>query len=172
METRRRIAITTTSGFLSPPRCLTFQQIMMVEFCLTLLFSTGMLAAALSDLEHRRVANGLIIGLAITAAAWIVVTGQWWNAAGILPAALLYLLCYKGGRGIGGADIKLAAATGLFHGLFDVLPVLLCACVVALAVELAMRLFKTRHKGGIPLCFYLGLSSITFCAMQLAQIRA
>ena len=143
---------------------------MIVELGLAMLFSAGMLAAALSDLEHRRVDNRLILLLAIIAAIWIAACGQWWNHAGILPAALLYLLCYKNGQGIGGADIKLAAATGLFHGLIGVLPVLLCACVSALAAELAMRLFKARHKGGIPFCFYLGLSSICLTMLHFARL--
>ena len=133
---------------------------MIVKLGLAMLFSAGMLAAALSDLEHRRVDNRLILILAIIAAIWIPAFCQWGNLAGLLPAALLYLLCYKNGQGIGGADIKLTAAAGLFHGLFGVLPVLLCACISALAAELAMRLFKARHKGGIPFCFYLGLSSL------------
>jgi len=143
---------------------------MIVELGLAMLFSAGMLAAALSDLEHRSVDNKLILMLAIIAALRIVACGQWWNLAGILPAALLYLFCYKNSQGIGGADIKLAGAAGLFHGLFGVLPVLLCACVSALAAELTMRLFKTRHKGGIPFCFYLGLSSIAANMLYVTRL--
>lgn len=143
---------------------------MIVKLGLAMLFSAGMLAAALSDLKCRRVSNVIILTLAIIAALRIVACGQWWNPAGLLPAALLYLFCYKNSQGIGGADIKLAAATGLFHGLFGIFPVLLCACISALAAELTMRLFKTRHKGGIPFCFYLGLSSIATNMLYVTRL--
>ena len=66
---------------------------------------------------------------------------------GVFAGGLLLLVyLVTGRRGIGGGDIKLMAASGLFLGSSWVLYALFFGCVLAVAVELPRKVFGKRNS--------------------------
>ena len=79
------------------------------------MFLLLLLAASLSDLKRREIPDRL--QLAIASLTFLSFSpGNFWGILGALPY-LLVALFFGGCEGMGGGDIKLAAATGLVLGL-------------------------------------------------------
>lgn len=83
---------------------------------------------------------------------------------GFFAASSLFLVIYliTKGKGIGGGDVKLMAASGLFLGREKILLAMAIASVTALIVHTALMLFR---KKGHTLAFGPYLSAGVFFAM-------
>lgn len=123
--------------------------------------------AALSDLRKRVVPNRLA---ALMLGAWaLVIVPQLFlrtedglrlllsGAVGALLAGVVFLTVYLvSRRGLGGGDVKLMAASGLYLGFNGVLPAMLYGSVLAALAALALILLKKiKPKDAIPLAPFL-----------------
>ncbi len=115
-----------------------------------------LLAMALIDLDTKYLPddlNGplLWIGLVVAALGWTVPlhTALWGAVAGYLPLWLVskgYKLV-RGIDGMGGGDLKLLAALGVWLGWHAVLPIILIASIVGVCVTVPAKLLA-RHGDG------------------------
>lgn len=152
---------------------------------LTLIFALLLIAAAVEDAVRLRISNViclLILGAAFVA---IAITGPkpalWQNI--VVFGALLGIgtLLFASGK-LGGGDVKLLAAAGLWFdirsGIVMLTTVLLAGGVLALLI-LAMRMFHwsegavarvriLKPKGGIP----YGVAIATGVLIATAMLRA
>lgn len=126
-----------------------------------LLLLTVIAGFALYDIRHKRVPNkALAFSLPVFLAAPFIHAAKQ-GLPGVFPAGLsallgaaagfgillLAALLSKDGAGVGGGDIKLAAAIGFAYGPWGILPILLTASILCLPVAG----FYSRTKKGQPL---------------------
>ena len=124
-------------------------------------------AASLTDLVEKRVPNLLVAGLAV---AWLLVTAPLFlfdpsRAAEIclsgglglaMAAAVMLAVYFVSRRGLGGGDVKLMSAAGLYLGYDGVLTALLYGSVLSAGTALALiALKKMTVKDAIPLVPFL-----------------
>lgn len=134
---------------------------------LRLILLSGCYAAALTDFLEKRVPNALVVGLA---AAWLLVTAPLFlvnssravelclsGAAGFLMAMVVMLVVYfVSRRGLGGGDVKLMSAAGLYLGYDGVLTALLYGSVLSAGIALILIVRKKMTvKDAIPLVPFL-----------------
>lgn len=134
---------------------------------LRLILLSGCYAAALTDFVEKRVPNALVAGLA---AAWPLVIAPLFlvdssqavglclsGAAGFLMAAAVMLVVYfVSRRGLGGGDVKLMSAAGLYLGYDGVLTALLYGSVLSAGTALILIARKKMTvKDAIPLVPFL-----------------
>ena len=123
--------------------------------------------AALRDFRDRSVPNGLIH---LMLGAWILVMVPFLflhtqtalericsgAAAFLLCGILLFMVYLASRKGLGGGDIKLMAASGLYLGLERVFPALLYGSLLAAVTGLLLvALKKIGMKDAIPLIPFL-----------------
>lgn len=123
--------------------------------------------AALSDLRSKRIPNEYIVAMF---AAWIMIMvpqlfvntesalSSLKNAiAGFGLGGGLFLLVYLISRkGLGGGDVKLMAAFGLYLGFGNVLPAMLYGSILSALTALILVLLKRiGRKDAIPLAPFL-----------------
>ena len=82
--------------------------------------------------------------------------------AGCLIASVLLLLLTLRFGGLGGGDIKLTAACGLYLGVDDLLIGLLIACSLALAFHFICHLYENRQRKRNPLSNMIPPRSFAF----------
>ena len=128
------------------------------------LFLALLLAEAVSDARTREVPDalhGLILLAALPGREWSELPGM---LAGALCAGGLFLAAAlrSGGR-LGGADVKLAAASGFFLGAG---PALAGLCAGLMAAVLAERV-RGNRKEGFPLIPYLAPGLGGACLMMI-----
>lgn len=128
--------------------------------------------AAATDLAHRIVPNGCAVAVAllgaVRAAARGAVPAAALGAAVVLAvmlaaAAASERLC--GRPGVGGGDVKLLAAAGVWTGPALGLAVVGASCLLGLAgraaVQLAARVRgRPRRSGGIPLALAVAVATL------------
>lgn len=150
----------------------------LVSFGCDLLLLAVIAGFALYDIRHKRVPNkALAFSLPVFLATPLIrAAGQ--GLPGFLPAGLnallgaaagfgillLAALLSRNGAGVGGGDIKLAAAIGFAYGPCGILPVLLTASILCLPVTG----FYSRIKKGQP----LSLPFVPFMAIGCLAVTA
>ena len=146
-----------------------------------LLLLAVMAGFAVYDLRHKRVPNkALAFSLPIFLAAPFLRTAAQ-GLPGILPALLnallgvgvgfgillLAALLSKGGAGVGGGDIKLAAAMGFAYGPHGILFILLIASVLCIPVA---GYFSRAKKGGpaaLPFVPFMATGCLVLTAIRI-----
>lgn len=122
-----------------------------------LLLAALLLAAAAQDVAQRKISNWLCLGVILVALAAIVALGPtgavWQNA--LLFALLLALGIPLFATGwLGGGDVKLFAALGLWASFATVLPLVATILIAGGVLALGSILFRgkraLRHSKGIP----------------------
>jgi leader peptidase (prepilin peptidase) / N-methyltransferase len=135
------------------------------EAVIGLVFLTMLAAITLTDLEHRKIPNKILLVGAILCLAIAVPTdpaGLPERAIAALAAGGLFFLvalAYPQGMGLG--DVKLAATMGLFLGR-AVAPAILAALLIGSAVGLALiaRHGSGARKMAIPFGPFLALGGV------------
>lgn len=125
-----------------------------------LFFTAGLIAAAFIDVEHRLIPNRLILGLLAGAAVLVPLAGdlRLEHAAlgGLAAGSALLLLSAVTRGGMGGGDIKFAAAAGLYLGWPLAMIGLFLGALLGAFVGLTMILLKKKtRKDYIPFGPYL-----------------
>lgn len=132
--------------------------------------------AALTDLRSKRVPNKLVLAIA---SVWIltIVPQMFFQTEkaiaimingliGFAMAGLLFLVVYLVSRkGLGGGDVKLMAASGLYLGFNGVLPAMFYGSVLASIFAIVLILAKKiGRKEAIPLVpfLYVGMLLTVF----------
>lgn len=115
--------------------------------------SAHMAGAVASDLRRRRIPNGLVASLAAGGICRGTLNGQEALRQGLLGCLiaffLLTLLSLLGKGAIGGGDIKLMAAAGLFLGPAKVMNALIWTFVaggVMCLIMLGLRLARLKER--------------------------
>mgnify|MGYP001027172606 CR=1 FL=1 len=134
--------------------------------------------ASVTDIRSKRVPNKLVGAMA---AAWIlVIVPQLFfqtekalaimvsGLIGFVMAGLLFLVVYLISRkGLGGGDVKLMAAAGLYLGFNGVLPAMLYGSVLASVFALVLILAKKiGRKDAIPLVPFLYVGMLLTMFLQ------
>lgn len=125
-----------------------------------------LLAAALIDLETRTIPDALSLRAALAGIAFAVVQGQALSGlAGMFAAALpLMLAAAVRPGGIGGGDIKLSAAAGLFLNLTGAVYALLIASAARVACGLLKGLSGKPLNEELPFAPMLAFGFLVqFC---------
>lgn len=124
----------------------------------TVLFFSLLSAVSLEDIRHREISNWLNGCIA----ALILLDFQAGNLWGLLPAAVLFIAAMGGG--IGGGDVKLAAACGLVLGLSRALWGMVLGLSALILFHLcASMVFHFRGRKGekaYPLAPFLALGYV------------
>lgn len=119
----------------------------------TLLLWTLTAFAAFWDLRHRRIPNGLIlvgfVAGALTQAQSGGLHGVLSGLAGALVAFVLYLIPFAL-RKVGGGDVKLAMACGMFLGAAGALWLILYATALNGLLAILMLIGRRALFGGGP----------------------
>jgi len=106
-----------------------------------------MLAAALSDLRTRNIANGLNTGMALLAVPYWFAIGlsPWPDMAWQLAFAFMVFAVFVGLfmiGGMGGGDVKMIGAVALWASPLMLLPMLMVMAICGGALSLAMLIHK------------------------------
>lgn len=124
-----------------------------------LLILTIVTAFAIFDVLNKRVPNkALVCFTPVAFAAPFINMAQAGTSAATLMFSLLAVMgalagfavmmaaaiASKGGNGVGGGDIKLAAVLGFIYGPYDIIGILLIASLLAMPVGL----YRRRKSGG------------------------
>jgi prepilin signal peptidase PulO-like enzyme (type II secretory pathway) len=131
-----------------------------------LLAAFGYIAAVL-DMKTKKIPNKLILAMLV---AWVVtlmplfllatsqaVTLLIDSSLGFILGGTLFMLVYLVSRkGIGGGDVKLMAVTGLYLGLYGIVPAIFCGSMLAAITGLVLIVLKKiKRKDTIPLAPFL-----------------
>jgi leader peptidase (prepilin peptidase)/N-methyltransferase len=123
--------------------------------------------ATVLDIKTKKIPNKLVL---IMLAAWAITliplifleTSQAIillidSALGFCLGGGLFLLVYAVSRkGVGGGDVKFMAATGLYIGLYGIIPAIFYGSILAAITGLALLLLKKiKRKDKIPLAPFL-----------------
>lgn len=136
---------------------------------------------AIYDIRHKRVLNkALAFSLPIFLAAPFLHTAMQ-GLSGILPALLnallgagagfgillLAALLSKGGAGVGGGDIKLAAAMGFAYGPYRVLFILLLASILCLPVAGYFSKTEEGQPASLPFVPFMATGCLVLTAIRI-----
>ena len=118
----------------------------MVGAILGCILTSVLLVLSVIDARTREIPLGTTILIAVLGGVRLLIHPDTWASALIGAAAvsgvLLLILFASGGRAIGGGDVKLMAAAGLFLGWKGILLAFFLACVLGSVIHiLRMRLF-------------------------------
>jgi leader peptidase (prepilin peptidase)/N-methyltransferase len=123
--------------------------------------------ATVSDIKTKKIPNKLIL---IMLVAWAITMiplmfQETTRAISLLRDSVLgfglggglFLLVYAiSKKGIGGGDVKFMAVTGLYLGLYGIIPAMLCGSILAAITGLSLLLLKKiKRKDTIPLAPFL-----------------
>lgn len=108
---------------------------MVIALQLAFLICSGF--AGYSDYKSRTVplkytAAMTLIGIALIC----LVKDSTYKLLGVIPAVLIYFILWHTGGKIGGGDVKMIFALGIFHGLADLIYVMIIACLAAIVASL------------------------------------
>ena len=115
---------------------------------LHLTFMILLLITGMVDLRTRKIYNLFPFLIALLAVCRMIYDPAciWPGIVGCLIASVLLLLLTLRFGGLGGGDIKLTAACGLYLGVDDLLIGLLIACSLALVFHFICHLYEKRHR--------------------------
>ena len=119
-------------------------------------------AAALTDIRSKRVPNKLVLSMAGVWILTIVPQLFFQTEKAIALMLVVYLISRKG---LGGGDVKLMAASGLYLGFNGVLPAMLYGSVLASVFAIILiAAKKIGRKDAIPLVpfLYVGMLLTVF----------
>lgn len=137
-----------------------------ITFLNVLILAFGYVAAVV-DFKYKKIPNNLILFMLGT---WVftVVPLLFFmpneaidlvidSGIGFLVGGGMFLLVYLISRkGLGGGDVKFMAVTGLYVGLFGIIPIILYGTILAALTGLVLILFKKiGRKDTIPLAPFL-----------------
>ena len=136
------------------------------------MFLLLLLAASLSDLKRREIPDRL--QLAIASLTFLSFSpGNFWGILGALPY-LLVALFFGGCEGMGGWDIKLAAATGLELGLPASLTASILGlgsmCLVCGLITVKRRLHGKKEKIPFPVGPFLAAGAAAAYFMKIGGL--
>ena len=139
---------------------------MVLELFLCLLCTLTLLALSVTDIRTYEIPVGYNLLICMLGVVRLLFDFSHWYqyAAGFFVVSSLFLAVhlFTGGRAIGGGDIKLMAAAGLFLGWKHILLALAIGSAVALGVHAVLMVCK---KKGRTFAFGPYLSVGIFCAM-------
>lgn len=118
-----------------------------IDSVLIAAMSSALLSLSVADWRTYEIANGYHVFIIALAIIRLVTGGIAWLDAliGFFAVSLLLLAIYliSGGRAIGGGDVKLMAACGMFIGWKPVILALFIGCVVGSIIHIArMKISK------------------------------
>ncbi len=126
-----------------------------IQSVLTAALTSALIVIAVIDWRTYEIPFGLNVFIAALGVAAVVVklsngdfTGTFDNIIGALSVSVFLLVIYlvTGGRGIGGGDIKLMAAAGLFLGWKRCILAFVIGCVLGSVIHLIrMKVSDTDH---------------------------
>jgi leader peptidase (prepilin peptidase)/N-methyltransferase len=149
------------------------------DFLLSCFLTSALLVAGVIDGRTREIPPGATVFILVLGALRLFLDLPHWPLYGIgffaVSSLLLLILILSGGRGVGGGDVKLMAACGLFLGWKLILLAFFLGCaagsvvhltrmaffkagrVLALGPYLAFGVFASLLWGDAVLRWYLGL---------------
>ena len=128
---------------------------------------------AVSDIKEKRIPNSLVLAMLL---GWAMIMVpqlflQTDSAIALLADSALgfaigggmfFLVYILSRKGLGGGDVKFMAATGLFLGVFGILPAMLCGTVLASLFGFVLIILKKiGRKDTIPLAPFLYVGILT-----------
>ena len=142
---------------------------------LALALALALVAASIGDLRARIIPNWLNGGIALAAPLWWWATGVslWPGVAVQLGFALLLLLVFSGAfavRAMGGGDVKLIAALGLWLPPLPGMRMLVIMALAGGALTLAMLIGRAllRREGTLEVPYGVAIS---FAALSIVGER-
>lgn len=120
---------------------------------------------AYQDIQRQIVSDIPILIIICVAITNMIARKGIWQVLGIIPAILLFFLAYKQDEsGIGGGDIKMIFATGLYYGLFASTIALALASIGAVSMELFINAYYKKNapeairSKSFPFCSYIAVA--------------
>jgi leader peptidase (prepilin peptidase)/N-methyltransferase len=124
-----------------------------------ILVFSALVWASVSDIRTRQVPDKVSVMIALV--SLMGVTDIFFALAGILSALPLLVAALVKPGSVGGADIKIMAATGLFLGCVRGLTALCIGLILAVICTFIIRkLTKTNLKEAFPLVPYLSVGCV------------
>ena len=150
---------------------------------LALIVAVLLLAAAIEDAVRLRISNLIVLLVLVAAVVAVVIAGPelelWKNLAVFLALLAIGTPMFAAGK-LGGGDVKLLAAVGLWFdfagALWMILAVVLAGGLLALVVlmlravgsseEIRRRVVLLRPRGGIPYGVAIAAGALIAMALQ------
>lgn len=136
------------------------------DFILASLLCSALLVLSMIDARTREIPPGTVIFILVLGAVRAVIGFVEWPLFVIgffaVSVPLYLILVATGGRGIGGGDVKLMAACGLFLGWKLILLAFFAGCVFGSVIHLSLMVLK---KAGRSLALGPYLSAGVFFAL-------
>ena len=143
-----------------------------IDSLLICLMTSGLLALSVIDWRTYEIANGFhLYFIALAMVRVILNYHNWLNyVIGFFCVSLVLLAIYliSGGRAIGGGDVKLMAACGLFVGWQNIVLALMVGCVVGAIVHLIrMKLSDADNVLAMGPYLAIGIFVSSLCGEQM-----
>lgn len=139
---------------------------MTLELILYGLCTLDLFVLAVADIKTYEIPLGCNLFLGTLGLVRLFLDLPHWHhyVAGFFAVSSLFWAVYvfTGGKGIGGGDVKLMAAAGLFLGWEKILLALAMGSASALVIHIALMAFKKKER---VLAFGPYLAAGIFCAM-------
>ena len=115
------------------------------------LMTSALLVLSVIDARTHEIPPGTVIAIAVLGGLRVLLHPDLWMlllpGAAVVSGFLLLVLLVTGGRGVGGGDVKLMAACGLFLGWKLILLAFFLGCVIGSVVHLTrMRFFGAGRE--------------------------
>ncbi len=127
---------------------------------MTYLIFVGMLVfASIFDIKHREIPNTICILIAV-----LSLTN--FHFLGFLAALPFFIAAYFEPEKMGGGDIKLTAAVGLFLGFFDTI----FGVIIALTLSILFYFLSKRKFKSLPLAPFLTVGFVTILLIERTNL--
>lgn len=146
-----------------------------------LLLAALIIGFALYDIRHKRVPNKalalslpfflaapFLLDKALTPAQGVLILlGSVFGSAVGFGVLLTAALLSKAGAGVGGGDIKLAAAMGFAYGANEILGILLIASLLCIPAAAAIRRGKPGQVLSLPFVPFLAIGCLVVTVIRI-----